>query len=230
MKSIRFSYKVVETLKEWCLGLIFLAYAIGFVLGVLLVVVDHSRYLTGCERTRAVFHEQYFSRVGLICNRSITASCIRFLNQEEESKLELDPHASNDVQELYTNYIYDICERYRNVEPELVMSIVYHESRWDPSAKNYNGSCVGLMQISKKWHTKRAEKLTGSTDLSDPYVNLSTGIDLLNDLISEHGKDDLDLAIMRYNGSSDAYARHAARNPTPYARSVLSYMEELKNG
>ena len=136
----------------------------------------------------------------------------------------------DDPKATYTNYIYDICERYPSVAPELVMSVVYHESRWDPSAKNYNGSCVGLMQLATKWHSSRAYRLTGSTNLFDPYTNLATGIDLLNDLISEHGADNLDLVLMRYNGSSDAYSRHASGNPTKYATSVLNYMEVLKSG
>lgn len=129
------------------------------------------------------------------------------------------------------NYIYDICERYSKVDPELIQSIVYYESRFNPNAVSKDGFYVGLMQLSKKWHQERAERLTGSINLFDPYTNLATGIDLINDLIEEYGEDNLDLVLMLYNGSGgSAFKRHASGNPTNYATKVLSMREELLHG
>lgn len=152
------------------------------------------------------------------------------MKEMEPIQVVLDQTSYSSEKDRIIGYIKEICSEYPNVEPELIQSIVYHESRYNPKAVDKTGSCIGLMQISKRWHTDRAKKLTGSDDLFDPYVNLKTGIDYLNDLITKHGTSNIDLVIMIYNGSGDAaYSRHNSGNLTTYAKNVLNMMEALKN-
>lgn len=124
-------------------------------------------------------------------------------------------------------YILDICKRYPNVSPEMVHSVIWHESRYDASSKNSNGTCVGLMQISTKWHKQRAEKL-GVTDLFDPYGNILVGVDYLNDLYQYNGKD-WNLALMLYSmDNKKAREMYSKGEITNYVSSVIHKEYELR--
>lgn len=124
-------------------------------------------------------------------------------------------------------YVLDICKRYPDVSPEMVHSVIWHESRYDASSKNSNGTCVGLMQISTKWHKQRAEKL-GVTDLFDPYGNILVGVDYLNDLYQYNGKD-WNLALMLYSmDNKKARAMYAKGEITNYVSSVIHKEYELR--
>lgn len=122
--------------------------------------------------------------------------------------------------------VLDICKRYPDVYPELVHSIIWHESRYNSSSVSKSG-CVGLMQISPKWHKKRAEKL-GVTDLYDQYGNILVGVDYLNDLYRYNGED-WELALMLYSmDNKKARQLHALGMTTTYVDSVLSRAYELR--
>ena len=123
--------------------------------------------------------------------------------------------------EEYQEYIYEICDQYY-VSPELIMAIVETES--SGKANVSNGKCIGLMQVSSKWHRNRMKKL-GVTDLYDPYSNILVGVDYLMELAAEY--EDLPLVLMIYNGSSDAMKRYENGNYTSYAKSIMARAEEL---
>lgn len=124
-------------------------------------------------------------------------------------------------------FVIDICKRYPNVPPEIVHSVIWHESRYSPSSVNKSSGCVGLMQISTRWHKQRAEKL-GVTDLYDPYGNILVGVDYLNDLYQYNGED-WKLALMLYNmDNKKARQLYAQGKTTQYAQNVLSRADELR--
>lgn len=77
--------------------------------------------------------------------------------------------------------IFHVCED-SNLSFELVMSLIYEESGWDPGCISDNGESVGLMQIQKRWHKKLMDKI-GCTDLTDPVQNIRVGTELLLSLI-----------------------------------------------
>lgn len=126
-------------------------------------------------------------------------------------------------------WINDICKDYPNVDPYLVQSVIWQESRYFPDAKNYDGSCIGLMQISTRWHKDRAKSL-GVDNLMDPYGNVLVGINLLSELISmSHG--DVAYALMMYNsGIAEANRLHDSGRVTTYAQTVIHRWQELKEG
>jgi soluble lytic murein transglycosylase-like protein len=112
----------------------------------------------------------------------------------------------------------------RDLTPELVMSIIQQESTYRPDAKN--GDCLGLMQVSSYWHSKRAERL-GVKDFYDPYGNILVGVDYLSDLIKYN--EDVTLALMLYSmDNNTAYKLHAEGKSTSYSRTVLARAEEYK--
>lgn len=112
-----------------------------------------------------------------------------------------------------------VCESYPAVDPLIVKSVIWHESRYDRWAKNYDGTCVGLMQVSTKWHSERAKKL-GVTDFFDPYSNVLLGVDYLQELLEKY--ENPYLALMVYNmGDAKALKLYRQGRTTRYSRSVM---------
>lgn len=129
--------------------------------------------------------------------------------------------------ELIDEYVRDTCTLYDNVEPELVMSVIWHESRYNPDAVS-STQCVGLMQISPFWHKTRAYEL-GVEDFFDPKGNILLGVDYLSELIKQY--EDVRLALMLYNMDHDAaFELYNKGEISYYAKSVLERAEMLKNG
>lgn len=126
------------------------------------------------------------------------------------------------IDEEYIGYVEEISERY-NVCPELIMAIIEQESSGNPNAKN--ADCLGLMQVSERWHKDRMERL-GVTSLFDPYGNILVGVDYIVELAETYG--DLDMVLMTYNGSSDAEERWINGAPTKYATGIINRSIELE--
>ena len=128
--------------------------------------------------------------------------------------------------ELIASYIVEVSSIYK-VDPYLIDSVVYHESRHIPSAKN--GNCLGLMQVCTTWHTDRAERL-GVKDFYDPYGNLLLGVDYISELLNATDGD-VELTLMLYNmNHKQAYSMRAKGEVSWYASSVLKRVEDLKQG
>lgn len=122
-------------------------------------------------------------------------------------------------------YVEDICEDY-GVDPYIVKSIIWHESRYNPNAAN--GNCVGLMQISTYWNAKRANEL-GVIDFYDPYSNILIGVDIISDMLNNN--NDIKLTLMLYNMDHDtAYSWYSQGKISDYALSVLDRAESLRRG
>lgn len=136
---------------------------------------------------------------------------------------ELIPRLDGEAE--YLGIIQTITDLYSNVDPDLVRAMIWHESRFQPNV--HNGRCVGLMQVSTKWHADRAEKL-GVTDFYDPYSNILLGVDYISEVLTDCG--DVGLALMIYNGDSRAYDLYSVGELSSYADGILTMMKELKGG
>ena len=114
--------------------------------------------------------------------------------------------------------IFHICED-AALSFELVMSLIYEESGWDPECISDNGESVGLMQVQKRWHAELMDK-TGCTDLTDPVQNVRVGSALLKRHFSTY--QDPVWALMAYNGGQ-AYADRMikAKKTSAYAERIL---------
>ena len=108
---------------------------------------------------------------------------------------------------------YSIC-------PELLEAMIERESSGQPNASN--GPCIGLMQVNKKYHTKRMQEL-GYQNLWDEQANIETGASLLVDLCEKY--EDVGVALMAYNGTKHPEERTEL---TEYAQGILDRSEELE--
>lgn len=131
-----------------------------------------------------------------------------------ESKYREDIPLEEEVQE----HIFAVCEE-KGIEPEVIFAMIWRESRYDAYAVGDNGRASGLMQIHKRWHSERMERL-GVTDLLDPIQNVTVGIDYLDELYRKYG--DISHAIVSYNKG------HYAGTITSYAKDVLAEAERLR--
>lgn len=115
-----------------------------------------------------------------------------------------------EMQEWIWNYCND-----KNISPALVMAIIERESSCNSACIGDNGNSFGYMQIYKKWHIDRMEKL-GVTDLLDEKQNIIVGVDYLLELFSEN--PDATWVLNAYNGGR-AYANR--KSDTDYSVDVL---------
>lgn len=142
---------------------------------------------------------------------------------KEESEIQETPKRVYIFNEEIDGYVSDICKFYK-IDEELVHSIIWHESRYNPSA--VRGNCVGLMQVSTKWHSDRAVRL-GIVDFYDPYSNILLGVDYLNELYTNNKSTTL--VLMLYNMEhKTARAMYSRGITSDYARSVIDRAMMLK--
>lgn len=105
------------------------------------------------------------------------------------------------LEQTIVNYVFDICEEYPEVDPYIVLGIIYYESRFTPNVSS--GEYAGLMQVSTYWHRDRAARL-GVTDFLDPYGNILIGVDLISELLEKYDGD-IYKTLKFYSGGSTSY-------------------------
>lgn len=119
-------------------------------------------------------------------------------------------------------FIEEIAQRY-GLDKELVHAIIMVESNYDTTAVS-SANCLGLMQISPKWHADRMERL-GVTDLYDPYGNVLVGCDYIAELLEDY---DLEFALMIYNQGLDSATRtYQSSGQSEYSKTVMNNYYEL---
>ena len=106
-----------------------------------------------------------------------------------------------------------------DIDPAIIIAMAYKESTYRADAIGDNGNSYGLLQIQKKWHKKRMEKL-GCTDLLDPYQNVTVGVDYLAEQINRYGGD-VAKGLTAYNKG------HYAGKVTNYAKTIMSLAKEM---
>jgi soluble lytic murein transglycosylase-like protein len=88
------------------------------------------------------------------------------------------------------------------ISPVLLLAVMSVESSFDRHALS-NAGARGLMQVLPAAHP---QLIAGTTDLSDPAINVRIGTTILRAYLDESGGD-LDAALLRYSGGGRGYAR-----------------------
>jgi len=124
-------------------------------------------------------------------------------------------------------YIVEICEQYE-MNPNLIRSVIWKESRGNTLALGDGGTSHGLMQVSEKWHKARAARL-GVTDFKDPYSNILLGVDYLSELQAQ--THNIEYTLMLYNmNHSTAKKLFESGVISSYAKTVLERTRDLSIG
>lgn len=132
--------------------------------------------------------------------------------------------------EEFQTYINKVAKSYE-IAPEIVFSMIEKESAYDTTAVSDNGDSEGLMQVQRKHHGPRMDKL-GCTDLFDPYENVLVGVDYLAELL-EHYDGNLEMALTAYNaGPSGAYEYYFSNGiyANEYAEAVIENSKKIDEG
>lgn len=135
----------------------------------------------------------------------------------------VDAEEKIEVPEEVKQISTELGEQY-NICPELIQAVCYVESRFQPDA--VNGDCIGIMQVSGKWHRDRMDRL-GVTDLLDTKQNMAVAVDYLSELADRY--EDIGIVLMIYNGDShvkDVMAGTA--EISDYATEILMLSAELE--
>ena len=140
----------------------------------------------------------------------------------EMEKINLyDPDIPVDIQDAAWKYgeLYNIC-------PEFLIAVAKRESEFNPEA--VNGSCVGLMQVSVRWHTDRMERChVTEEEMWTVDGSMHVAADYLAELFDEY--EDAALVLMIYNGDSDASSfAQGDCDMSDYASDILTYSRELE--
>ena len=104
-------------------------------------------------------------------------------------------------------YICKKCAEYQ-VSPALVMAVIGTESGYKADAIGDHGAAYGLMQIQRKWHEARMERL-GVMNLLNPYENVTVGIDLLSELLDRG--NGVEWALSYYSGNGGAECEYSEK-------------------
>lgn len=127
---------------------------------------------------------------------------------------------------LYASYVDDIIEKYYpDLDANYIKAIIYRESRYQPNEINKKTGVKGLMQISPKWHTQRANNL-GVTDLLDPYGNILVGCDILNEMTQKYNFN----YALNYFAGGYKYANRYKNSTSPCVKELNSIAAKMKNG
>lgn len=122
-------------------------------------------------------------------------------------------------------HIIKLCEE-QDIEPALVIAVIERESCFKAEVIGDNGDSFGLMQIQKKWHQERMDRL-GCTNLLNPFENVTVGIDILAELLNKY--EDMTYVLMAYNGG-ESYAKKMQKQGkiSEYATTVMERAAELE--
>lgn len=121
-------------------------------------------------------------------------------------------------------------EFFQTVPTELVLAVISVESGFRPDLLGFNDDS-GLMQVIPKFHRERISKylIDETSDIFDPRVNISTGMDYLEELL-DTAEGDVALALMSYNeGPSRAKKRYSKGIVSGYAEEVIARMEVISD-
>ena len=126
-------------------------------------------------------------------------------------------------EQTFEEWLKEYCYS-KHISPYLVMAVIETESKGQTDIIGDSGNSFGLMQIQKRFHTERMNKL-GVTDLLVPKQNVIVGVDVLLELFRQN--DNINWVLMAYNGGI-GYANRM-QYVSRYALDVIDNMEMIEN-
>ena len=135
--------------------------------------------------------------------------------------LAISPATATQPEEKEENFLTS-----EEITEYFVYGVVMAESSGNSNAAN--GKCVGLCQVSTKWHADRAESL-GVEDFYDPYGNIRLAADYLRELYGK--KKSWEYALMRYNMKTETANELWEQGiVSGYAKKVLATKSRTESG
>mgnify|MGYP001185395116 FL=1 len=108
--------------------------------------------------------------------------------------------------------------------PDLLVAMIYTESRWNPKAVSRSGAC-GLTQVLPKYTRKPRLKCK---DLFDPELSIEVGAKKLNYWIYKYGRGNKRTGLCGYNAGFRCKGKHKNKRGMYYAKKVLKRAAKIK--
>ena len=128
------------------------------------------------------------------------------------------------------DYVVETAEKY-DVEPTVVASLIFVESRWTPRALSRDGAC-GLTQVLPKYtsgYRNRFGKRRTCRELFNPKTSIHKGIQILSYHLKRY-RGNYKRSLCAYNAGGSRCKRSSARNKGHrYARKVLRISRKIEN-
>lgn len=130
--------------------------------------------------------------------------------------------------------IIEVSQHY-NLEPELILAMIFTESRFDVYAESEAGA-IGLMQLRPATAVAVADELElswkGQRLLTDPQINILLGTSYLHYLLQRYDEHGLDYALAAYNVGPrrlEELLQRRGRPPARYAQQVRQVSADLRD-
>ena len=149
----------------------------------------------------------------IITTLCLTAYALGFANAEEVCR--------------HSDTVVSLSEKY-DIEPELIVSLVYHESRWSPKAKSRAGAC-GLTQVIPFW--VRSPRVTCNQLRNNPKLSLRIGMKIFNKLLrsKRYANENVKVALCMYNaGPRNCRFSGVKWRGTSYSRKILKTAKKFR--
>lgn len=141
---------------------------------------------------------------------------------EKETDHSVDINKMVQVPEEVREISEELGEQYC-ICPELLQAMAWKESRFRPDVENQG--CIGIMQISERWHRDRMARL-GVTDLYDMRQNMTVAADYIAELAAD--EEPVEIALMKYHGESGISEVMDGTRESEYVTSILDLSAELE--
>lgn len=143
--------------------------------------------------------------------------------QAEKAEAELKEAIGDDLQKAngklkddeaveFVEAIVEASRRF-DIDPHLIKGVIITESTVQPEVKNYNGSCIGSMQVSPYWWDASLKK-AGIIRSREDYFDIKRGV-LAGTYVLDHyigSTATLSKALERYSGGAKNYYAKVMRN------------------
>ncbi len=175
-----------------------------------------GRAACGGDRVAQLFNLAYYADRGNLAEESIRAAELL----QGAVFREKDPAGYPRVIQslLYPRHFWELVSRYgraHQVEPELILSVIRQESRFQSHAKSI-AAARGLMQFMNSTARELAGELRlkapSESDLYDPELSVRLGAYYLQKLLRRYDGS-LEKALAAYNGGPDNVERWASKIP-----------------
>ncbi len=124
------------------------------------------------------------------------------------------------------DHVVDAAEKY-DVEPSVMVSLIFVESRWSPRAVSRDGAC-GLTQILPKYTAKFYGGKASCKDLFNPKLSIYKGTDIIGYYLNRY-HEDYKRSLCSYNaGQSRCRPRGPKNKGHRYAKKVLRIAKRLR--
>lgn len=107
----------------------------------------------------------------------------------------------------YVSHVCEVCESYM-LDPAILFAMMWQESRFTPDAVGDHGQSFGILQIKRKWHEDRIQRL-GVTDLMNEWQEIYVACDYLAEIRETYPSYRQMLTVYRYgdlNVTGEDYA------------------------